>query len=107
MNLATMFASGPTLKAKRKPPEHVYPITILKDWQETYRAIGVSERTAQEIIVKMNRVRDKSLPKLRVSSLLRRLRSMEAKGFVEQRKCHIETSTKPVMFWKRVKKPCQ
>lgn len=107
MNLATMFASGPTLKAKRKPPEHVYPITILKDWQKTYSAIGIHERTAAEIIVKLNRTRDKTLPKLRVSSLLRQLRSMEAKGFVSQRTGRVEGSTKPVMFWKRVKKPCQ
>ena len=107
MSLAQMFASGPTLKAKKQRAVQVQPINIIKDWQKTYSAIGIHERTAAEIVVKLNRTRDESLPKLRVGSLLRRLRSMEAKGFVTQRTGRVDGSTKPVMFWKRVKKPCQ
>lgn len=107
MNLGEMFAHGPTMKVKPAKGKHVYPESVMKEWRETYRAIGVSERTAAEVIIKMNRVRKPGLPKLLIGMVIRRLRSMEKQGFVSQRKGFVAGSRKPVMFWKRVKKPCQ
>lgn len=106
MNLATMFASGPTLKAKEEKP-HRYSTTVVAEWQEVYRCIGIGERTAAEVTVKLNRTRKEGLPEIAAKATHRRLRKMEELGFVSQRKISIEQSAKPVMIWKREIKPFQ
>lgn len=106
MNLGEMFASGPTLKANRRESAP-HRDSTLAIWNEVYRCIGVGERTAADVTVKMNRTRKDGTPEFNTKVTHRRLRRMEELGFVSQRMISVEHSTKPVMIWKRVKKPCQ
>lgn len=103
MSLISMLMNGPKLTSTVKP--HVYAASVVAEWSEVYRCIGVSERTTAEIVVKMDRVRN-GKPPVNASSLHRRLRKMETLGFVSHREVCVEYSTKPVMVWQRETKPC-
>lgn len=106
MNLGEMFATGPTIKTgKRESAPH--RDSTLAIWKEVHRCIGVGERSAADITVKMNRTRKDGTPKFNAKATHRRLRRMEELGFVSQRMISVEHSTKPVMIWKREKQPCQ
>lgn len=105
MKLTDMLSSGPSLKTDKRT-QHGYPDSVIKGWQEAYRCIGVRERSAKDVAVKMNRTKREGVVDVRVSAILARLQAMERLGFVSQRKTWVIGSTKPVMLWKRVKPPC-
>jgi len=106
VSFAAMLSSGPMIRSE-PVKVHTYPAKVMRDWQDIYAAMGVTEKTAVMIAEKLARTRKAGLPEISVKSLHRRLRKMEELGFVSQRKVTLDPKVRPVMIWARLNKPCQ